>query len=436
MKLRSVVLGASLASAIVLAAGAAKNERVQKVTFYKDALPILQERCQFCHRPGEIAPMSFMSYKETRPWAKAIKDAVSTRKMPPWSADPHVGKFSNDWSLSDVQIHTLSAWVDGGAVEGNPAEGPAVKTFVEGWNIGKPDYTVEMPAFPVPASGVVDYQYIVIPSGLTEDKWVQAAELRPTMRQAVHHVVVFVREKGSPWLKDAQPGVPYVPPSNQQFANTLGGGNDVMTIYTPGMAPDAWTPGMAKMIPAGADFVFQLHYTPNGKAGSDQSKLGLTFATAPVERRVITMAAIDFQLKSPPGEADHVSNARTPNFYDSTLISFFPHMHVRGKSFTYEVVMPNGDRQKLLNVPKYDFNWQFSYRLATPIDLPPGAKIECTAVFDNSVNNPANPDPKATVKCGEQTSEEMMIGFYDLAVSKDMNRRKYSAPIRKEKTGD
>jgi hypothetical protein len=435
MKLRIVVLGASLVSANLLAAGAAKSDRTQKVTYYKDALPILQERCQFCHRPGEIAPMSLMSYKETRPWAKAIKDAVSTRKMPPWSADPHVGKFSNDWSLNDDQIRTLTAWVDSGALEGNASEAPAPKTFVEGWNIGKPDYTVEMPAFPIPANGTVDYQYIVLPSGLTEDKWVQAAEIRPTFRQAVHHVVVFVREKGSPWLKEAQPGVAYIPPSNEKFANTLGGGSDVMTIYTPGMAPDVWTPGMAKMIPAGADFVFQLHYTPNGKAGVDKSKLGLTFATAPVERRVISMAAIDFQLKIPPGEANSVSHARTPNFYDSTLISFFPHMHVRGKSFEYEIVMPNGDRQKLLNVPRYDFNWQFSYRLATPIDLPPGAKIECTAVFDNSPNNPANPDPKATVKWGEQTSEEMMVGFYDLAVSKDMNRRKYSAPMRKEKTG-
>ena len=437
MKTRLIVLGVSLASATLLAAGAAKSDRTDKVTFYKDALPILQERCQFCHRPGEIAPMSFMSYKETRPWAKAIKDAISTRKMPPWSADPHVGKFSNDWSLTDVQIQTLTAWVDGGAAEGNPSEAPAPKTFVEGWNIGKPDYTVEMPdAYPIPATGNVDYQYLVIPSGLTEDKWVQAAEIRPSFRQAVHHVVVFVREKGNPWLAESKPGVPYVPPSNNKFINTLGGGaSDVLTIYTPGMAPDVWTPGMAKMIPAGSDFVFQLHYTPNGKAGADKSKLGLTFATAPVERRVITMAAIDFQLKIPPGEASALSHARTPNYYDSTLISFFPHMHVRGKSFEYEVVMPNGDRQKLLNVPKYDFNWQFSYRLATPIDLPPGAKVECTAVFDNSANNPANPDPTATVKWGEQTSEEMMIGFYDLAVSKDMNRKKYSAPMQKQKAG-
>jgi len=266
---------------------------------------------------------------------------------------------------------------------------------------------------------------------------VQAAELRPSFRPAVHHVVVFVREKGSNWLKEAQPGVPFVPPSNQQFINTLGGGSsDVLTIYTPGMAPDVWTDGMAKMVPAGSDFVFQLHYTPNGKAGADQSKLGLVYAKAPPERRVITMAAIDFQLNIPPGDANHVSHAKTPNFYDSTLISFFPHMHVRGKAFSYKVVMPDGTSQELLNVPRYDFNWQFSYRLDKPIDLPQGARVECTAVFDNSANNPANPDPKATVKWGEQTSEEMMIGFYDLAVSKDMNRRTYSQKPKAAPKGD
>ena len=366
-----------------MTAGPAKTDG--KVTYYKDALPILMERCQGCHRPGEIAPMSFMSYKETRPWAKAIKAAITTRKMPPWSADPHVGKFSNDWSLTDTQLATLTSWIDGGAIEGSSADAPAPKVFVEGWNIGKPDYQIAMPEpFPIGATGSIDYQYIVIPSGLTEDKWVQAAEIRPTMRQAVHHVVVFVREKGSNWLKEAQPGIPYVPANNQKFANTLGGGSDVLTIYTPGMAPDVWTNGMAKMIPAGADFVLQLHYTPNGKAGTDQSKIGIVYAKAPVERRVITMAAIDFQLSIPPGEANYISKAKTPNFYESTLISFFPHMHVRGKAFEYEVVMPNGEREKLLNVPKYDFNWQFSYRLDKPIDLPPGSKIECTAVFDNS----------------------------------------------------
>ena len=423
MRLKTVILAAGFASATMLAGASGTG----KATYYKDALPILQERCQGCHRPGEIAPMSFMSYKETRPWAKAIKSAISTRKMPPWSADPHVGKFSNDWSLNDRQIETLTAWVDGGALEGSANDGPKPKEFVQGWNIGKPDYEIAMPDdYAIPANGTVDYQYIVIPSGLTEDKWVQAAELRPTFRQAVHHVVVFVREKGSNWLKEALPGVPYVPPSNQQFANTLGGGSDVLTIYTPGMAPDVWTKGMAKMVPAGADFVFQLHYTPNGKAGRDQSKLGLVYALAPPDKRVITSAVIDFQLKIPAGEANHVSTAKTPNFYDAELISFFPHMHVRGKSFEYEVVLPNGERQKLLNVPRYDFNWQFSYRLDKPLLLPAGSRVEGTAVFDNSPNNAANPDPKAVVKWGEQTSEEMMVGFYDVAVSKDMNRRKFS----------
>ena len=418
------------------APAASKSDKsASKVTYYKDALPILQERCQGCHRPGEIAPMTFMTYKETRPWAKAIKTAVSTRKMPPWSADPHVGKFSNDWSLTDKHVETLTAWVDGGAAEGNANEAPAPKTYVEGWNIGKPDFEIGLPeAFPIPATGVVDYQYVVIPSGLTEDKWVQAAELRPTFRQAVHHVVVFIREKGSNWLPLAKPGVPYIPPSNQQFINTLGGGNsEVLTIYTPGMAPDIWTSGLAKLVPAGADLVFQLHYTPNGKAGADQSKLALIFAKEPVQRRVITSAGIDFKLSIPPGEANYASTAKNPNYYDSELISFFPHMHVRGKSFEYKMVALDGTETPLLNVPRYDFNWQFSYRLDKPIPLPAGSRILCNAVFDNSANNVANPDPKATVKWGEQTTEEMMIGFYDVSVSKEMTRKKFQTPPARPK---
>lgn len=437
MRLQWIPLAVAAGAALSLAAEPAAKSGETKPTYYKDALPILQARCNGCHRPGEIAPMSFMTYKDTRPWAKAIKSAVSTRKMPPWSADPHVGKFSNDMSLNDKQIAVLTSWVDSGAIEGNAADAPAPRKFVEGWNIDKPDYTIEMPnPFPIPASGTVDYQYLIVPSGFTEDKWIQAAEVRPSFRPAVHHVVVFIREKGSNWLKDVKPGVPYVPPSNQQFANTLGGNSDILTVYTPGMAPDVWTNGMAKFIPAGADFVFQLHYTPNGKAGADQSKVGVVFAKAPVERRVMTMGAVDFGLTIPPGEANAVSHAATPNFHPATILSFFPHMHVRGKSFEYEVIHADGRREKVLNVPRYDFNWQFSYRLETPIELEPGARVSCTAVYDNSANNPFNPDPKATVKWGEQTSEEMMIGFYDLAVSKDMNRRKYVQRPQQPKKSD
>lgn len=413
---------------LIPACFAAVTVAAPKPTYYKDALPILQERCQTCHRPGEIAPMTFLDYKSTRPWAKAIKTAVSTRKMPPWFADPAHGTFANDWSLSKAEIDTLVAWADDGAPEGNPKDAPKPKTWVDGWNIPKPDFVAEMPdAFPIPASGKIDYQYIVLPTNLTEDKWIQMAEVRPTFRPSVHHVVVFIREKGSNWLKEAQPGVPYVPPTNQQFQNTLGAGNEVLTIYTPGMIPDVWKPGQAKFLPAGSDLVFQLHYTPNVKAGAgtDRSRVGLVFAKEPPTERVMTLAAIDFRLKIPPGEANYESHARSPHPNASTLLSFFPHMHLRGKAFEYRLVSPTGEKKTLLKVDKYDFNWQLAYRLSQPVEVPPGSRIEATAWFDNSPNNPANPDATAEVKWGEQSWEEMMIGFYDIAVDRKFNRNTF-----------
>ena len=400
-----------------------------KLTYHKDVEPILLDKCQGCHRPGEIAPMSFVTYEELRPWAKAIKTAVATRKMPPWFANKQHGHFANDWSLTDPQIETITKWVDAGAPQGSPKDAPKAKNWVEGWSIATPDLVVEMPsAFPIPANGKVDYQYIVMPTGLAQDTWIQMAEIRPTYRSAVHHVVAFVREKGSSWLKEAQPGVPYIPPANQQFQNTLGAGNDVLTVYTPGMLPDVFSPGMAKLIPAGADLVFQFHYTPNGKEGTDKSRLGLVFAKEPPKERVLTLATVDFRLSIPPGDPNYASNARLPIFHNATLLSFFPHMHLRGKAFEYRVQYPSGEKETLLKVDNYDFNWQLSYRLAKPLRLEPGARIEGTGWYDNSANNKANPDPTATVKWGEQSYEEMMVGFFDVAVDSKFTQRTFTRP--------
>lgn len=400
-----------------------------KLSYHSDVEPILMDKCQGCHRPGEIAPMSFLTYKDLRPWAKAIRTAVATRRMPPWFASKEYGHFSNDWSLSASQIDTITKWVDAGAVEGDLKDAPKQKTWTEGWSIAKPDLVIEMKdAFPIPAKGKVDYQYLVIPSGLTEDKWIQMAEIRPTYRAAVHHIVVFVREQGSPWLKEAPLGVPYVPPTNQQFQNTLGAGNDVLTVYTPGMLPDVFSPGMAKLIPAGADLVFQFHYTPNGKEGADKPSLGLVFAKEPPTQRVLTLATVDFRLSIPPNEPNHASNARAPIFHDATLLSFFPHMHLRGKGFEYRLQYPSGEKETLLKVENYDFNWQLSYRLAKPLKLTPGTRIEATAWYDNSANNKANPDPTLTVKWGEQSWEEMMVGFFDLAVDAKFNQKSFTRP--------
>jgi hypothetical protein len=383
------------------------------VTFNQEVLPILQKRCQGCHRPGEVAPMSLLTYSDARPWAKAIRQAVLTRKMPPWFADPHYGKFSNDPSLSQSEIDTLTAWVDGGAKEGNPAAAPAPVQFVEGWNIGKPDMVWEMPnAFDVPASGVVDYNYVIIPTGLTEDKWVQAVETRPGNRAVLHHVIVFTRDPGSQWFRDRQPGVPFVPKGRGAGAQASGG----MGGYAPGMVPTILKPGRAIFLKAGSDLVLQLHYTPNGKPATDKTRIGVIFANEPPKQRVMTLAAGNLFFKIPPQDPNYRVDGSITLPNDVELVDMMPHMHVRGKAFEYRIVYPDGKKETLLSVPHYDFNWQLSYFPERPLMLAKGTKIETTGWFDNSPNNPANPDPAKEVRYGEQTWEEMMFGFFTVAV--------------------
>jgi hypothetical protein len=410
----------ALAFVLALAAEAATTP-----VFYKDVLPVLQRKCQSCHRPGEIGPMPLSTYQQARPWAKAIRESVLLKRMPPWFADSRYGKFSNDWSLSQQEIETLVAWVDAGAPEGDISGAPPPKKFIEGWNIGEPDLVVEMPnAFPVPASGKIDYQYIVVPTGLTEDRWVERVEVRPSAREVVHHSVIFMREANSNWLRDARPGVPVT-----AGPESIGGmGSEILSIYTPGMVPDIWEPGMAKLLKAGTDLVFQMHYTANGRAAEDKTKVGIVFAKQKPSERVITLAPANTKFEIPPGHANYQVDAQLTTQNPSRLRSFFPHMHVRGKAFEYRVVFPNGERQTLLRVDPYKFNWQLSYKLAEPVPLPAGTRIEMSAWFDNSPNNPDNPDPSATVRWGEQSWEEMMIGFLDLAIEAGMDRRQFFRP--------
>jgi hypothetical protein len=396
-------------------------------TFTKEILPILQEKCQACHRPGEIAPMPFTSYNEVRPWAKAIKASVATRKMPPWFADPAHGRFSNDRSLTRKEIDTIVAWVDDGAKQGNPKDAPAPKQWVAGWNIAKPDRVIELPvSIKVPAEGKIDYQYVLVPNPFKEDVWVQMVEVRPSEPTVVHHAVVFIREPESKWLRgEIEEGKAWEAPAKRRAAETFGGGSDILTIFTPGMVPDVWRPGLAKRIRAGSDLIFQMHYTANGKATTDQTKVGLVFAKEPPTERVLTLGVVNTMFAIPPGDPSYKVEAAAPHVNGGYLLSFFPHMHLRGKAFEYRMVLPSGEKTTLLRVPKYDFNWQLAYRLESPIEVPPGVKIEGTAWFDNSPNNPANPDPKATVRWGEQSWEEMMIGFYDVAVDAGFDRRTF-----------
>ena len=416
--MKAILLGVSLA-----AAGFAASAP----TFTKDVLPILQEKCQGCHRPGEIGPMPFLTYDQVRPWAKAIKSDVLSRKMPPWFADPQHGKFANDRSLTEAEMKTIAAWVDAGSPQGNAKDAPAPKRWLDGWNIAKPDVVIELPVdVKVPAKGEIDYQYILVTPNLKDDVWVQMVEVRPSVPSVVHHAVVFIREPESKWLRnDIQPGKPWTAPPNRRAAETFGGGSDILTIYTPGMVPDVWKPGVAKKIRAGSDLIFQMHYTANGKEAVDRTKVGIVFSTEKPTERVITTAAVNTMFAIPPGDPNFKVDAQAPHVNPGTLLSFFPHMHLRGKAFEYRLVQPNGEKEVLLRVPRYDFNWQLSYKTAKPIQLVPGSKIEMTAWFDNSPNNAANPDPKATVRWGEQSWEEMAIGFYDVAVDAKYDRRTY-----------
>jgi hypothetical protein len=408
-----------------------------KTTFYKDVLPIFQKNCQSCHRPGEVAPMSLLTYEDARPWAIAIKMAILTQKMPPWYADPQYGHFSNERKLTPQETRTLVSWVDGGAQAGDPKDQPPAVQFVDGWNIGKPEMVIEMPqAFNIPAEGTIDYQYMVIPTGFTQDTWVRAAEVRPGNRAVVHHVIAFVRSPESKWMRDAKPGEFFVPKKKQDDSDDKNSAKkddkqessneprrerrrgeigDLLVGYAPGLQPLDLT-DQAKLIKAGSDIVLQLHYTANGTAGTDKTRIGLIFAKQPPRLRNLTVAAANASFKIPPNDSNYEVKSQVQLEEAVTLADLMPHMHFRGKDFLYKIIYPDGRTETLLSVPKYDFNWQLGYVLEKPLVLPKGTRIECTAHFDNSANNPYNPDPTQTVKWGDQTWEEMMIGWFSVAV--------------------
>jgi len=410
-------------------------------TFNKDVLPVLQKNCQSCHRPGEAGPMAFLDYKQTRPWAKAIKQAVTARKMPPWGADPHYGKFQDDRTLSAGELKTLVSWADAGAPEGNPKDAPKPIAWTEGWGIGTPDAVIEMPnAYAVPASGTIDYQYVVLKTNFTEDKWVQMAEARPGDRTITHHVIAFIRPPGSKWMGDVEPGKIFVPkrPTAEQIQaarkaqaekqtrdpqrgqNSEAGdgmaGSELLVGYAPGMQPQKWEPGSAKFLPKGADIILQLHYTANGKATSDKTKVGLIFAKQEPKKRILTINATNANFEIPAGDGNYEVKSTITLRDDAELVGLMPHMHLRGKDFLYKVSYATGEQETLLSVPKFDFNWQLFYYLAEPKKLPKNSRIDCTAHFDNSANNPANPNAKETVRWGDQSWEEMMIGWFDIAI--------------------
>jgi hypothetical protein len=386
-------------------------------TFTRDVAPILQKHCQTCHRPGEAAPFPLLTYEQALPWAATMKLAVRQKRMPPWYADPAIGHFANDRSLTEKEISTILAWANGGTPQGDPADMPAPTTFVEGWGIPKPDKIFELPRpYSVPASGMVEYQYVIIPTGFTEDKWVQAAEARPTDRSVVHHIIAFVREPGSNYFKGQKPGVFFEapPPAQDEKNDTSALPSDFLVGYAPGQNAEILQPGQAKLIKAGSDIVLEVHYTPNGKATTDQARVGIVFAKEKPKERVLTLSAVNGTFKIPPGDPNYKVDADFEVPHEVKLVSLHPHMHTRGKDFEYRLAFPDGKTQTLLKVPAYNWHWQLWYYLDAPITLPKGTKIECTAHFDNSPNNPENPDPTKTVIWGQQNSDEMMVGFFNL----------------------
>jgi hypothetical protein len=399
-----------------------------KPTFYKDILPILQERCQTCHRSGGIAPMPLVTYQNARNSGAAIRQAVVSRQMPPWFADPRYGKFSNDPSLTPQQIETISRWVDGGAPEGSPQDAPPLKQWDASWNIPAPQKIVTMPLpVDIPAYGVVDYTFEIVPTGFTEDKWVQFSQILPSSPKYVHHGVVYIRPPNSTWLRAAPIGVPFTPSSFSDpklRAEAHETTTDMLLVYAPGSEPDRWPDGTAKFIPAGSDLVFQMHYTSNGTAGTDQASLGMVFAKQPPKQRVLTLQLTNHTFIIPPRTNDYRVDVSGTIPNDATLLSFFPHMHLRGKRFEYNILHADGTVETLLRV-NYHFHWQLSYRLAEPRFLKAGTRLQAVAWYDNSDDNPYNPDPNKSVMWGGQTYDEMMVGFFDVAVPANVDKEQF-----------
>jgi len=412
-------------------------------TYYRDVLPILQKHCEVCHRAGGIAPISFANYEMAERYAAAIHLVTENKSMPPWFAVAGVGRFSNDPSLSGEEIATLAAWAGAKTPAGDSRDAPAPRGWAAAWSIPRPDLVVKMTRpVELPASGEVDYTYEIVPTHFAENRWVQMAEVLPSARANVHHAVVYIRPPNSNWLRHAPVGEAFTAATLTDAEDRRGAhwtDSDVLLVYAPGSSLDQWPATMAKFVPAGSDLVFQMHYTTNGKSVEDQSSVGLVFAKQLPTQRVLTLQLTNDHFVIPPGADNFRVEARGTLPNDATLLSFFPHMHLRGKRFEYNLVghtpaqesrgkSRGGARESqietLLRV-NYHFHWQMSYRLAEPRLLKAGTELQAVGWYDNSSNNPHNPDPTAAVRWGEQTYDEMMIGFFDVAVAANLDKTRY-----------
>jgi hypothetical protein len=388
-------------------------------TFARDVAPILYASCVTCHRPGDIAPMSFMTYADTRPWARAIEKAIVDGMMPPWHADAPTGTFENERRLTAAEKDTVRRWVAAGAPQGDPAATPAAPVFADGWRIGTPDAVLEMQEdYAVPANGTIEYEYFYIPTNFTDTKWLQAIEVRPGNRSYVHHVLVYYQ--APPDGPGQPPAIRVVPEHNRPSPRretrgialrpprrTPGQQTRLLATYAPGTDPQVFRPGTAIRLAPGGTLQLQMHYTATGTAGTDRTKVAMVFAKEPPVHEIRPAQFINAQFTIPPGAQDHRVDTHVDFVQDAVVWGIFPHTHVRGKRWLYTLELPDGTRRPLLSVPRYDFNWQTYYMFREPLEVPQGARIVSSAWYDNSPANRANPDATIAVRWGDQTWEEM-----------------------------
>lgn len=392
------------------------------LTYHNRISRITQSHCLECHHEGGVAPFALGTYQEVSSHAGMIRKVLERGIMPPWfAAPPHSGEVSpwaNDRSLSDEEKQDFLAWLSNGKLEGNNQDAPLPRTYPKDWEIGTPDVVFQIPeALKVKATGKMPYQNVVVRTDIEEDRWVEALEVRPTNREVVHHVLVFVVPKERLEAAEAN--------ARRGRDNTDG---DFLAVYVPGNNVLRFPPGMAKLLPAGSGLHFQIHYTPNGTATEDQTRVGLKFARQTPEHQVRVAAIINTGFHIPPGDSHYEVRAKLPVLLDAKLMAFMPHMHVRGQSYRFDVMYPDGTVKPLLDVPRYDFNWQLQYRLREPLSIPAGSQLLATAWYDNSTNNPANPDPTREVKWGPQTDEEMMLGYFEFYAEAQKPGEKLSLP--------
>jgi peroxiredoxin len=399
----------------------AKTATGPAVTFCKDVAPLVQKHCQTCHRPGEAGPFPLMNYADAAAWAEAIKEAITDLRMPPWHADSAHGKWANDRRLPDTDKATFLAWIEQGCPEGNAADLPPAREFVTGWGIGQPDEIITMnKELEVPARaprGGLPYRYIIAGKPFSEDRWVWASEVRPGNRAVVHHINVYAMRPGAATLPDSDElserlGKKLFEDPSPEKMKAI----PELASYTPGDQLFELPPGMARFCPKGTRLIFELHYVPNGKATTDRSTIGLKYLKEKPAHEVFEGLALNWAFLIPPNAANFKVKSTFKFDHDSVILSMTPHMHLRGKSFEFRLIEPDGKSEVMLSVPKYDFGWQENYVLAEPRKVAKGSRIECTAIYDNSAANPNNPNPKSFVIWGDQSTDEMMMGYFDYYV--------------------